>query len=150
MRGAVIVIDRARIATMIPHAGTMCLLDGVLRWDDVSVRCVSRRFRDPDNPMRRADGTLGSASGIEIAAQAMAVHGSLVGGKDAPPARAYLASLRDVWLRTQDLDAVPGELIVDAERLMENADGAIYRFAVAASRVELIGGRATVRFAAAR
>ena len=145
-----IVIDRARIATIIPHAGTMCLLDGVLRWDEVSLRCVSRRFRDPDNPLRRADGTLGSASGIEIAAQAMAVHGSLVAGKDGRPARAYLASLRDVWLRTQALDVVSGELIVDAERLAENADGANYRFAVAGGGVELIRGRATVRFAAAQ
>ena len=135
---------------MIPHAGAMCLLDGVLRWDEVSLRCLSRRFRDADNPMRRADGTLGSASGIEIAAQAMAVHGSLVGGKDGRPTRAYLASLRDVRLRTQGLDVVSGELIVDAERLMENADGAIYRFAVAGGGVELIGGRATVRFAAAQ
>lgn len=135
---------------MIPHAGSMCLLDGVLRWDEVSLRCVSRRFRDPDNPMRRADGTLGAASGIEIAAQAMAVHGSLVGGKGAPPARAYLASLRDVRLRTQALDAVAGALIVDAERLMENEDGAVYRFAVAGGGEELIRGRATVRFAAAR
>jgi predicted hotdog family 3-hydroxylacyl-ACP dehydratase len=146
-----IVIDRERIATMIPHAGAMCLLDGVLHWDEVSVRCVSRRFRDPDNPMRRADGTLGAACGIEIAAQAMAVHGSLVAGKGGrPPARAYLASLRDVWLGTQGLDLVSGALIVDAERLMENAGGASYRFTVAGGGAELVRGRATILFGAAR
>jgi predicted hotdog family 3-hydroxylacyl-ACP dehydratase len=145
-----IVIDRERIATMIPHAGSMCLLDGVLRWDEASVRCVSRRFRDPDNPMRRADGTLGAACGIEIAAQAMAVHGRLLAGKERRPTRAYLASLRDVWLGTQRLDGVSDELIIDAERLMENAGGASYRFTVAGGGVELIRGRATVLFGAAR
>ena len=35
-----ILVDRDTIATMIPHAGAMCLLDGVLGWDETSVRCV--------------------------------------------------------------------------------------------------------------
>ena len=53
-------IGREEIAALIPHAGTMCLLDEVLRWDDASIRCRSARYRAEDNPMRRA-GRLGRA-----------------------------------------------------------------------------------------
>jgi predicted hotdog family 3-hydroxylacyl-ACP dehydratase len=138
------IIDREQILKMIPHAGTMCLLDAVQDWDAVSVHCVSRRYRDEDNPMRRADGALGTACGVEIAAQAMAVHGRLISGNDGPPVRGYLVGLRDVWLRTGRLDAAGGELVIDAERLMGDAQGARYRFTLAVQSVELLSGHATV------
>jgi predicted hotdog family 3-hydroxylacyl-ACP dehydratase len=141
-----ILIDRQGIAAMIPHAGTMCLLDGVLAWDAQSVRCVSHRYAAMDNPMRRADGGLGAACGIEIAAQAMAVHGGLVAGRGARPGHGYLASLRDVLLRVDVLDGVLGDLIVDAERLMGDASGASYRFTLARDGAALLSGRATVLF----
>ncbi|HEY1857086.1 hypothetical protein [Acidocella sp.] len=135
--------------TMIPHAGSMCLLDAVLAWDEVSVRCLSRRYRDSDNPLRRADGVLGSACGIEIAAQAMAVHGRLISGETGQPTRGYLASLRDVTLRTLRLDAVDGDLAVDATRLMGDDRGATYRFVLSVQGAELLSGRATVLFSGA-
>lgn len=144
-----ILIDRERIATMIPHSGAMCLLDGVLGWDAVSVRCLSRRYQDGDNPMRRADGALGMACGIEIAAQAMAVHGQLIAleggaGDGGRAARGYLASVRDVRFEMERLDAGSGDLIIDSERLMGDAFGATYRFALAREGVALLSGRATV------
>jgi predicted hotdog family 3-hydroxylacyl-ACP dehydratase len=138
------VIDRVQILKMIPHAGSMCLLDSVLEWDAVSVRCRSRRYRDLDNPMRRANGRLGTATGIEIAAQAMAVHGRLTSGNETPPSRGFLVSLREVQLRTATLDRQEDDLIVDAERLMGDASGATYRFVVTAKNIELLSGRATV------
>lgn len=141
-----ILIDRDRIATMIPHAGTMCLLDGVLSWDTGSIHCLTRRHRDKDNPMRRMDGTLGTACGIEIASQAMAVHGRLVADIDGSPTRGLLASVRDVRLRAERLDEGEGPLIVEAERLMGDAYGATYRFMVASDGIEYLGGRATVLF----
>ncbi len=140
------VIDRAQILTMIPHAGSMCLLDAVLHWDAVSVRCVSRRYRDQDNPLRGTDGVLGAACGVEIAAQAMAVHGYLAAPGHATPAAGYLVSLRDVRLRTRYLDVGQEALRIDAERLMGDADGATYRFRLAGQDVELLSGRATVLF----
>lgn len=141
-------IDRARIATLIPHAGTMCLLDCVLRWDANSVHCLSRRHGRDDNPLRRPDGTLGAACGVEIAAQAMAVHGRLVADGAGPPVSGYLAGLRDVHLRQARLDGVAGDLVIDAERLMGDAHGAVYRFALGSGGVELLSGRATVLFGA--
>jgi predicted hotdog family 3-hydroxylacyl-ACP dehydratase len=139
-------IERERILTMIPHAGAMCLLDAVLAWDEISVRCLSRRYRDNDNPLRRADGVLGTATGIEIAAQAMAVHGRLISKATDRPSGGYLASLRDVTLRAGRLDALDGDLTVDATRLMGDAQGAAYRFVLTVQGAELLSGRATVLF----
>jgi predicted hotdog family 3-hydroxylacyl-ACP dehydratase len=140
-------IERDQLLTMIPHAGSMCLLDAVLAWDEAAVRCLSRRYRDRDNPLRRADGVLGAACGVEIAAQAMAVHGRLISGESGTPVHGYLASLRDVTFCTQRLDALDGDLIVDATRLMGDAQGASYRFVLAVQGTALLSGRATVLFA---
>jgi len=139
-------VDRQQIAAMIPHAGAMCLLDAVLSWNAVSVRCLSRRCWNADNPLRRADGGLGAVCGVEIAAQAMAVHGRLVASGGNPPAHGYLASVRDVRLRVSRLDDVAGDLIIDAERLMGDAQGATYQFALASDGIALVSGRATVLF----
>ncbi len=139
-------IDRARILTMIPHAGAMCLLDAVLSWDADAVCCLSRRYRARDNPLRRADGMLGAACGVEIAAQAMAVHGHLLAGAAGPPARGFLVSLRDVRLLTRHLDAGAAPLRIEATRLLGDAGGARYRFVLTAEGAELLSGRATVLF----
>ena len=141
-------IKREQILRMIPHAGDMCLLDEVLSWDEVSVRCLSRRYQDRGNPLRRADGRLGAACGIEIAAQAMAVQGWLSAGDGGPARRGYLVSLRDVAIRTAHLDAAPGDLIIEAERLLGDANGAAYRFRLGRGDAELLSGRATVVFEA--
>lgn len=137
------VIGREQIAALIPHAGAMCLLDGVLRWDDVSISCVSSRHRAADNPLRRERG-LTAICGVEFAAQAMAVHGRLAGSVDATPRSGYLASLRDVTCRAARLDTLDQDLIITAERLMGDAQRVIYRFAVHCAEIELLSGRAAV------
>jgi predicted hotdog family 3-hydroxylacyl-ACP dehydratase len=134
----------AMIATMIPHTGTMCLLDEVLAWDAMTIRCLSQRFWQSDNPLRHSGGTLGMACSIELAAQAMAVHGRLIGADDTPATRGYLASLRDVSLAAARIDCISGDLFVDAELLMSDHRSAAYRFEVAAAGHVLASGRATV------
>ena len=72
-------LDHAWIEQHIPHKGRMCLLDEVLSWDATPHPLPQRqRTARRDNPLR-AHGRLGAACGIEYAAQAMAVHGALVG-----------------------------------------------------------------------
>ena len=53
-----VLIDRSEIRTLIPHSGTMCLLDGVFCWDDDSIVCITNTHRDANNPLRR-DGQSG-------------------------------------------------------------------------------------------
>jgi predicted hotdog family 3-hydroxylacyl-ACP dehydratase len=139
-------LARAQIAALIPHSGTMCLLDEVLRWDAASIRCLSRRHRAPDNPLRRADG-LGMLAGVEFAAQAMAVHGRLSAAAGETPKAGYLASLREVTCREGRLDLLEAPLIVLAERLAGDERQALYRFAVECGGEALLAGRAAVLLA---
>ena len=86
-------LDRSWIEQHIPHKGRMCLLDEVLNWDATQIRCRSATHRTTDNPLR-AHGRLGAVCGIEYAAQAMAVHGALVGAS-APLASSMSEQVRD-------------------------------------------------------
>jgi predicted hotdog family 3-hydroxylacyl-ACP dehydratase len=142
-------LDRADIAKMIPHAGAMCLLDGVVHWDEKRIRCFSRSHRDADNPLRVA-GRLPALCGIEYAAQAMATHGGLAGGVDGRPRAGYLASLREVVCHRDRLDDLEQDLIVEAERLMGDETHVVYRFTLRAGGLELLSGRATVSLDAER
>lgn len=135
--------SKAEISRLIPHAGAMCLLDGVMRWDAAHIRCVSRSHRDKDNPLRAGD-ELPALCGIEYAAQAMALHGGLAGMTGGKPRAGYLVSLRDVVCLQRRLDDLDGDLIVDAEQLMGDQGRVIYRFTLRVGAVEVLSGRATV------
>lgn len=136
-------VTRAEIAGLIPHAGAMCLLDGVVQWDAGRIRCVSRSHRDAGNPLR-AGGRLPAVCGIEYAAQAMAVHGGLAGKIGGKPRAGYLASLRDVACTRARLDDLEGDLIVEAEQVMGNGTSVIYRFTLWVGEVQVLSGRAAV------
>lgn len=136
-------LTRGRIESLIPHAGAMCLLDGVAHWDEDRIRCVTRTHLDARNPLR-ADGRLPILCGIEYAAQAMAVHGGLMRGGGAKPRAGYLASVRDVACRRDRLDDVAGELVVEARRMMGDGERVVYEFRLTADGKEVMSGRAAV------
>lgn len=136
-------LGRDEIAALIPHAGAMCLLDGVIAWDDTSIRCRTARHRDRDNPLRK-DGRLATVCGIEFAAQAMAVHGALAGGVAGRPRAGYLASIRDLVCRAERLDLLTGDLVIEAERLMGDEARVIYQFTLRSGDDEVLSGRAAV------
>ena len=136
-------VTRAEIAGLIPHTGAMCLLDGVVSWDENRIRCVSRSHLDTGNPLRAGD-RLPAVCGIEYAAQAMATHGGLAGGTHGRPRAGYLASLRDVVCRRDRLDDLDGDLVVEAERVMGDEDRVIYEFKLWVGGMEVLSGRAAV------
>jgi predicted hotdog family 3-hydroxylacyl-ACP dehydratase len=134
-------IGKADIAALIPHAGAMCLLDSVLRWDDRSITCLASGHRDANHPLAR-DGRLDSVCGIEYAAQAMAVHFGLTAGRR--PTSGYLASVRDVIRHAERLDRVPEDIEVTATLLAGDATGAVYGFLLRGGAAMLLEGRAAV------
>jgi predicted hotdog family 3-hydroxylacyl-ACP dehydratase len=136
-------IGKLEIRARIPHAGAMCLLDSVLSWDDKHIACTTGSHRAADNPLRRA-GRLHTICGVEYAAQAMALHGGLVSGTRGEPRVGYLASLRELVCRVPYLDAVEGDLLVEAERLLAEGSRVIYRFTLSGKDGELMSGRAAV------
>lgn len=134
---------KAEIAKVIPHAGNMCLLDGVLECDAQRIRCVSGTHRDSANPMRSGD-TLPALCGIEYAAQAMAIHGAWDAKFDRKPRAGYLAALRDVACNTMRLDDLSEDLVIDAERMMGDEARVVYQFTIHAGAAKIMSGRATV------
>jgi len=136
-------LNRADISGLIPHAGAMCLLDGVIEWDAARIRCVSRSHLDPGNPLRTG-GKLSALCGIEYAAQAMAVHGGLTGQAGVRPRAGYLASLRDVVCGRDRLDDLEGDLVVEAERMADDGARVIYGFTLWIGGDEVLSGRAAV------
>jgi len=136
-------LTRAEIAGLIPHAGAMCLLDGVVSWDENRIRCVSRSHLDTGNPLR-AEGRLPAVCGIEYAAQAMAVHGGLAGKTRGRPRAGFLASVRDVVCRRDRLDDLDGGLLVEAVRVLGDEARVIYEFRLWVGETEVLSGRAAV------
>lgn len=136
-------VSRDEMQRLIPHRGTMLLLDGVRGWDATSIRCWSRQHRAPDNPLRQ-DGRLGVLCAIEFAAQAMALHGGISGMIGARPRAGYIASLREIACRCERLDDIAGDLEIEATLLMGDAAQVAYSFAVRGAARDLVTGRATV------
>src|SRR5207248_8230395 len=137
-------IDKPEIRTLIPHAGTMCLLDNVTDWDDKSIVCTTSTHRDKTNPLRRG-GRLSSLNALEYGAQAAAVHGGLraqASGTTAP--ECYLAALRDAHLYVDRLDDLASPLEVRAQRLFGDAGNTIYQCAISVSGTPVAEGRVSI------
>ena len=135
-------IHQSQIRQLIPHAGAMCLLERATFWDRTRICCQASSHQDPCNPLRR-QGVLRAVTGIEYAAQAMALHGALLQG-GAPARNGYLVSLRDVRCRTSTLDVAASPLEVEAERVVGDGSNVVYAFALRAAGADLVSGRATV------
>jgi predicted hotdog family 3-hydroxylacyl-ACP dehydratase len=122
-------LTKAEIAHLIPHSGAMCLLDEIVSWTQSGIRASTCSHHDEQNPLRHR-GHLPGVCAVEYAAQAMAVHGALAGINTERPRSGYLVSARDVAWQGRHLDDFEGNLIIDAERLMGDARGAVYRFSI--------------------
>ena len=137
-------ISKDALCRLIPHHGTMCLLDRVEQWDDSSLVCTTASHRDATNPLRR-DNQLEAICGLEYAAQAMAVHvGLLEQRKGCRLGMGYLGAVKHLTLRTIRLDDVEGDLTVQATRLVGELGSFIYTFRLSVERQDLLDGRASI------
>jgi predicted hotdog family 3-hydroxylacyl-ACP dehydratase len=132
------------IATLIPHRGTMCLLERLLEWDERRVVIETTTHRSPANPLRM-DGRLRNVHLCEYGAQAMAVHGALqaqAAGQRAAPG--LLVSLRSVSFARDYLEDLPAALRVTAQCLQASTTSLQYEFSVTHEDEVLATGRAAV------
>ena len=136
-------LSRDQVATLLPHGEPMILLDRVEAFTDKTILCSTSSHLRSDNPLRRR-GTLACVHAIEYAAQAAAVHGALQ--SSGASMKGYLGSVKDVELLSDRLD-VPGALTIEAEALLRDARGAVYRFVVRNATATLASGRFTIVFA---
>ena len=138
------VIGREELAAMVPHKGTMCLLDQVIRWDQCSIECTSLSHRRTENPLRH-DGRIAAVHAIEYGAQAMAVHGALLAREQGRSLRpGYIAALRNIEIACSTIDDIDQPLQVKAWQLMADSGNLVYQFEVKADRELLASGRVTV------
>lgn len=114
----------------------MCLLDRVLQCDAQCIRCSATSHRDQDNPLREAGG-LATLAGIEYAAQAAAVHGSLLLNETVPRS-GVLAALKNVTATQQWLHEIAGDIVIEANLLHSDPAGGIFSFAVLAGEASVL------------
>lgn len=133
-------MGHAEIAAKIPHDGAMCLLDGVIAWDQERIACRASSHRDPANPLARG-GTLSVLGGLEYGAQAMALHGALSGIIGEAPRVGMIASVRGLRWSVQRLDDLADPIEVTAHRLGDSGSQVSYEIAVRAAGRDILTGR---------
>ena len=132
------------VASLVPHQGSMCLLERVIEWDDRHVVLETATHRSPSNPLR-SNGRLRSLALCEYGAQAMAVHGGLRGSvSGVKPKPGMLVSLRAVKFTRDYVEDLPGDLRVEAVCLQADAGSLQYSFVVRHGETLLAEGRAAV------
>ena len=133
-------VDRARIESLLPHTDSMCLIDSVEAFDALLIVCQSRQHRSAANPLRR-HGRLSSVHAIEFAAQAAALHGAL-SAPDATLVRTgMLVSVGNCELHVTDLDTLTGSLRIEARRSAATASLTGYEFTVSSPGGPIASGR---------
>jgi predicted hotdog family 3-hydroxylacyl-ACP dehydratase len=131
-------LNQAQIERRVPHADAMCLLDTVTSWDAASIVCEALA-PDTRHPLARTPG-VPTVAAIEYAAQATAVHGSLLEDNGQPRA-GMLAKISDVELAPGFID---GALSIRADLLSRVASGCMYSFTVHDARRCCARGRLVV------
>ena len=133
-------LDQHAIEQRLPHAGKMSLLQSVTHADINCLTAKTKSHLDADNPLRIA-GEIASINGVEYAAQAMAIHGSLLSDK---PQAGYIATVRNIVLDIPFLPQSNSYLVIEVEQLMSDTNGFTYQFQIHCQEQSIISGKITV------
>jgi len=137
-------LSRLELSKFLPHGNEMCLLSSVEHWDASSITCLTSTHRDQNNPLRR-QGLLGMISGLEYAAQAMAVHVGLTTDiSEHNSSLGYLGAVRDLQVCSRTFQQFPEELTIHASLLLGQRMSFIYTFSMKANEAILLQGRASI------
>jgi predicted hotdog family 3-hydroxylacyl-ACP dehydratase len=130
----------SELAGLIPHAGSMCLLDRVVAHSEHDIECTASTHRAPGHALRR-DGQLSALHLVEYAAQAMAAHGALISGG---VQRGMLAGLREIRLHVARIDDIRSLLDIKATRRIAQPRGSLYDFSIRGDDRLLCEGRIAI------
>ena len=104
--------DQASICELLPHAGTMCLLNEVVDVNAEQIICLSKTHLDVDNPLR-VEGKLYAMAGIEYASQTIALHGQIETiHTGARPMIGFLMTVRNMIQNVEYPDDVRDSLLI--------------------------------------
>ena len=135
-------LKKTEIEALLPHQGSMFLLDQVSRFDRNEIECSAISHRDPHNPLRHQD-QLPAHVTIEYAAQAAGVHGGLLNRElypDAPAQMGYLAVISNLRWSVDRLDDLPDALHIHARRTAVTGGGRAYRVRIEHQSVLIMSG----------
>ncbi len=134
-------LSREQFEHLIPHSGSMVLIDTVEYWIETAIKCSTLSHQNPANPLRM-EGQLAGVHLLEYGAQVMAIHGGLLTGIAVP---GYLAAVRAAHFYIDNLDDVKEKLVIEAYAELKIKNGAVYQFNVTDSCGQLLlEARATV------
>lgn len=140
------------IGEWIPHGPTMQMIDRIEITDASGLTAITCAHHREGNPLRDRDGHLPISAGVEIAAQAMAMHG-VASRKDTKRVSrlAYLVLVRDLTWTRERLDDLEEALIIEVSHLSDDPAGALYNFTIATLATGvLMQGRLGVMYQEAR
>ncbi len=152
-----IILNHYEIEQRLPHSGNMSLLNEIIQFDKQSLTALAISHLDASNPLWQ-HGRINTVNGIEYAAQAMAVHGSLLINRELSeklsenlseqssktPLTGYIATVRNIIIKVPQLPAEKTPLRIEVVQLMSNEDGFTYQFHISCEQQSLISGRITV------
>ena len=133
-------LTRKAIEERLPHSGNMCLLNRVIAANEQSLTAEAISHLDTSNPLI-VDGRISAINGVEYAAQAMAIHGSLRSGKSHA---GYIATVRNIELNQEFLPQEQGSLLIQVEQLMSDDNGFSYQFQIHGHEQLILSGKITV------
>ena len=136
-------ISKNELCRLLPHAGTMCLLDSVLHWDNTSIICTAGSHRNHDNPLRRFQ-RLPTVCGLEYAAQAIGAHIGLTATTRTGLALGFLGSIKDLELYSPYLDECSDDLEIQSKSIFGQDTAFIYTFSIQAGAKVLLEGRSSI------
>lgn len=132
------------ISRLVPHSGTMCLLDRVETWDETHIVCRATSHLQPDNPLRDDSG-LRAICAIEYGAQAIAAHATLLGNDHGDGVTdGVLASVRNITTTMSHMDRLRGPLTIVATLQLSHQQGRIYDVTVTGDERTVLTGRLSV------
>ncbi|RLW63756.1 MAG: hypothetical protein B6D73_13215 [gamma proteobacterium symbiont of Stewartia floridana] len=137
-------LEGAELYNLLPHAGSMRLIDKVIDWDQSQIQCQTSSHCHADNPLRN-NGQLSAVHAAEYGAQTMALHGGLLArqsGQQQPGG--YLVSLRGVKLHVRQLNELDAPLQIQATQLLADRGNMLYDFVLKTESVLVAEGRAAV------
>ncbi|MEJ2456470.1 MAG: phosphotransferase [Candidatus Thiodiazotropha sp.] len=137
-------ITTEALCELMPHAGSMCLIQELVSWDKEQIVCRTRSHLSAQNPLR-SGGRLNAIHAIEYGAQAIGLHGGLLAKQSGEnPGSGLLVGLRQIRLHRTRLDDTTDPLLIHARRLLADSRNLLYAFAIHLNQEPVAEGRAAI------
>ena len=126
------------IAELLPHQGPALLIAELLELDPDTIRC---RATVPTTSPFIADDQVPAFLGIEMGAQAAALHDIALAGADAPDKHGYIVAVRRAVMHVPRID-VSQRIVVEARR--EASAAPLFNYAIAVRAAEVLVMEASI------